>query len=139
MALWFKGRCIMWAATIFGLSAAALFLPPQAHGDGWIEAFRYAIAANGAEGDWRGLPPREQKERLREWRSMSPRQRRELRDRMDRLKRMPDADRRLYERRYHQWKGLPPEERRRLLQKLDRWESLPPEEQEAIRQRFRNH
>jgi len=138
MALWFKGRCIMWAATIFGLSAAALFLPPQAHGDGWIEAFRYAIAANGAEGDWRGLPPREQKERLREWRSMSPRQRRELRD-MDRLKRMPDADRRLYERRYHQWKGLPPEERRRLLQKLDRWESLPPEEQEAIRQRFRNH
>lgn len=136
---------------VFGLSMAALLLPigeavagpphhfaPRVHGDAWIDAIRYAIAANGAEGDWRDPPPREQKERLREWRSMSPQQRRKLRDRMDRLKRMPDADRQLYERRYHQWKGLPPEERRRLLRKLDRWESLPPEEQEAIRRRFRN-
>ncbi len=98
----------------------------------------FVIAADGSGKQWRNLPPQEQKERLREWRSLSPQQRRELRERMDRLKRMPDADRRLYERRFRQWQRLPREERRRLLRKFDQWESLPPEEQEAIRQRFRN-
>ncbi len=142
---------IWWILAVFGVSAAvavplvntAAAAGPvqsvrQSRPSRWVETIRFAIAANDSERDWRHLPPQEQKERLRKWRSLSPGERRELRDRMERFKQMPDADRRLYERRYQQWKRLPPAERRRLRQKLDRWDSLSPEEQEAIRRRFRD-
>lgn len=103
-----------------------------------LETIRHAVAANDSGRQWRTLSPQEQKQRLKEWQSLSPKQRRNLRDRMDRLKQMSDADRQLYERRFRQWKQLPREERRQLLQKFDRWESLSPEERNEIRKWFRD-
>ena len=111
---------------------------PAGGDDAWVRDLRSAVAAYESDGEGAIVPPSERQERLREWRSLSPERRRELRDRMNRLKRMDDADRRLYEQRFQQWRRLDPAERRQLLQKLDRWEMLSPEEQEAIRRRFRS-
>lgn len=104
----------------------------------WIRGMRHAMAAYEGDGGWENLPPSERKKRLREWRSLPPNKRRELKNRMERWRQMDDRDRRLYEHRYHQWKQLDPADRRKLLRKLDRWETLSPEEREAIRRRFRN-
>lgn len=113
-------------------------IPAMDEEPAWINMIGFAIAADASDKQWQSLPPRERQERLREWRSLSPQQRRELRERMGRLKRMPEEDRQLYQRRFHQWQNLPLEERRQLLRKFDQWDSLSDEERETIRQRFRN-
>lgn len=134
---------MLWSITVLALglhfgpggeAAASVSTSPD---DPWIQAIRYAVAADASLEDLENLPSSERRERLRRWRSLPPEQRRVLRERLKRLKRMDEADRQLYERRFRQWKQLDPAERRRLLRKFDRWESLSPQEREAIRRRFR--
>lgn len=84
----------------------------------------------------RKLTP-EEKARLEKYKSLTPEQRRELRDRMKKYKQMSPLERELYRRRLMQWQNIPPEKRKRLKNKLEHWDDLSPSEQEQIRQQFR--
>jgi len=72
----------------------------------------------------------------REWESLSPRERENLRRRMQEYKRMPPETRELYRKRYEQWKHLSPGERRDVQRKLQQWDRLSPREKENLRRRF---
>lgn len=76
-------------------------------------------------------------ENLREWESLSPEEKEQLRRRMQQLNRMEPDDRRHFQRLFEKWQQLTPEERRQIEQALDQWDRLSPAEKEAVRRRFR--
>ena len=77
------------------------------------------------------------KNKYKQWESLSPGERQELRRRMKRWKELSPEERQLLRRRHEQWQELSPEERRSIQRKLEKWDKLSPAEQEEIRQRFR--
>ncbi len=77
------------------------------------------------------------KDKYKQWESLSPEERQELRRRMKRWKQLSPEERQLFRRRHEQWQELSPEERRSIQRKLQKWDKLTPKEQDEIRQRFK--
>jgi len=99
------------------------------------------VAANAPVPAWiqaaQGRGSRSIDENLREWQSLSPEEKEQMRRRMQQLNRMEPEDRRHFQRLFEQWQQLSPQERRQIESALEQWDRLSPEEREAIRRRFR--
>lgn len=115
----------VWATPADGRFSSVQTLSPIHSVPTWI------LVAQGSEG-----PAID--ENLREWQSLSPKEKEQLRRRMQQLNRMEPEDRRHFQRLFEQWQQLSPEERRQIERALDRWDRLSPAEKEAIRRRFRS-
>lgn len=96
---------------------------------------------NPGRGDPREFSPRERRpmeREYRQWRSLPPEEKEEMRDRMERWRKMSPREQQLYERRYRQWHQLPSQERKQLERQLKHWDRLTPEERDRIRHRFKD-
>lgn len=86
----------------------------------------------------RNLSVQEKKRLQKKWQSMTPRQRQQFRQKMQKFNQLPAKDKQLIRRRHNQLREMSPSDRRRLQKKLNQWDKLSPKEQQVIRQRFLN-
>jgi len=99
------------------------------------EKLDWAIAQRKRE---RGSLSPEEKNRVRQWKQMSPEERQRYQERYQRWKQMSPQERKRYQQGHQQWNQLSPKERKQIQRKLERWDKLSPQERESIRRWFKN-